>query len=134
MSYISQSLSSSILGDSLPEAGSPIEESAPLAASVVLQKAHVPFEEPDLSSKIALRFQPIGSAPAIFPASYKVAGSQTIASISKYLVRRLRLGTVNIYVLSSFQPTPDETLHDLHAQFKTQDELVLSYSEEIAFG
>lgn len=111
----------------------PAAAKVPLSASIVLQRAP-PTAPVPAPPKITVRFQPISSAPAIRPALFKVAGTQTVGSISKFLMKRLRLSTVHVYVLSSFQPTPDEKLGDLHALFKTNGELLLSYCESVAFG
>lgn len=113
----------------------PSVDKVPLSASIVLQKAELPLEKLVAApEKISVRFQPISSAPALRPPSFKVAGTQTVGSILKFLMKRLRMNTVHVYVLSSFQPTPDEKLGDLHELFKTNGELILSYCEGIAFG
>lgn len=100
-------------------------------------------EQPDVSheeepkqevSKVPIRFQPIGATPLLKPQTFQASRSQTIGSIMKFLLRRLRLKTIHIYVLSSFQPTPDETLGSLYDSFKTNNELILSYCEQIAYG
>ncbi|SGZ47967.1 CIC11C00000003424 [Sungouiella intermedia] len=111
----------------------PVKAKVPLSTSVVLQKSKV-VVPPVADGKMSVRFQPIGSTSSINPASFKVSKTQTVASIQKFLMRRLRLGLVHVYVLSSFQPTPDETLGDLYGLFKTNGELILSYCENIAFG
>lgn len=121
------------LSDSLASMDPPAEEAVPLSTSIILQKAKVLIDPPS-EQKISVRFQPIGSAPAINPLSFTVSGSQTIGSILKFLMRRLRLKSVHVYVLSSFQPTPDEKLGDLHGMFRSNGELILSYCETIAFG
>lgn len=84
--------------------------------------------------KVAVRLQPIGSTPLLKPQILQVSRSQNIGSITKFLMRRLRLTTAHVYVLSSFQPTPDECIGTLHDLFKTNEELILSYCEQIAYG
>lgn len=122
------------LTDSLVSMDPPAQEKVPLSTSIILQKAQVELVPPPQDQKISVRFQPIGSAPAMKPLSFTVSGTQTIGSILKFLMRRLRLKTVHVYVLSSFQPTPDEKLGDLHGMFRINGELILSYCETIAFG
>lgn len=112
----------------------PVVLKVPLSTSVVLEKLPKAAAQPEPIEKISIRFQPIGSAPAINPSSYKIATTQTIGSILLFLMRRLKLKTINIYVLSSFQPTPDERLGDLYGMFKSNGELLLSYCESVAFG
>lgn len=88
----------------------------------------------DPNDKVTLRFHSIGSTPQLNPLIFRVSRSQKIASILKFLIRRLRLTTAHVYVLSSFQPTPDESIGSLYDLFKTNQELILSYCEQIAYG
>lgn len=133
MSTLLQSDPDSLSTDSLGGLEEPVTERIPMSTSVVLQRAKL--APPSVTEdKISLRFQPIGSTAKISTTSFKVSRTQTVASIQKFLLRQLRLPTVHIYVLSSFQPTPDEKLGDLYEQFKTNGELILSYCESIAFG
>lgn len=134
MSALLQSDPDSLSTDSLGDLEQPVEQKVPLSTLVILERAKIEPEQPILPTKISVRFQPIGSTLAIRPASFKVSPTQTIGSIQKFLMKRLKISTVHIYVLSSFQPTPDETLGDLHGLFKTNNELLLSYCESIAFG
>ncbi|OBA22843.1 autophagy protein 12, partial [Metschnikowia bicuspidata var. bicuspidata NRRL YB-4993] len=90
--------------------------------------------QPDNSSKLAVRLLAIGSTTAILPSAFTVAGTQTVAAILKFIMRKLGLETIHVYVLNSFQPTPDETMGQLHAMFSTNGVLNLSYCENIAFG
>lgn len=115
----------------------PVDQKVPLSTLMVLPK----MEEDPLTEllepsteKVTLRFHPIGSAPAINPSIFKISGSQTVATVLKYLMRRLRLKHIHLYVLSTFQPTPDEKLGDLHQLFLSNGELVLGYCQTIAFG
>lgn len=134
MSTLLHSDPDSLSTDSLGDLDQPAAQKVPLSTSVVLQRANVEPEPLPTATKISIRFQPIGSTLAIRPASFKVSPTQTVASIQKFLMLRLKISTVHVYVLSSFQPTPDESLGDLHGFFKSNGELLLSYCESIAFG
>lgn len=90
-----------------------------------------PPSEPD---KILVRFQAIGATRQLQPNLFKVSLSQTAATLSAFLKRRLRLSTVHLYISSLFEPTPDEVLSNLFNLFKTNNELVVSYCEVVAFG
>lgn len=133
MSTLLQSDPDSLSTDSLGGLDEHVKPKVPMSTSVVLQKSNI-APPPVSEEKMSVRFQPIGSTSSITPSSYKVSKTQTVASIQKFLMRRLRLATVHVYVLSSFQPTPDEILGDLYGLFKTNGELILSYCENIAFG
>ncbi|KAF3993272.1 hypothetical protein FT663_00546 [Candidozyma haemuli var. vulneris] len=117
------------------------EAKVPLSTSMVLPKRDEENKEDPLkelleprSDKVTLRFHPIGSAPGINPSIFKISGSQTVATVSSYLMKRLRLKHIHLYVSSTFQPNPDEKLGDLHDLFSSNGELVLGYCETIAFG
>ncbi|PSK34619.1 hypothetical protein C7M61_004979 [Candidozyma pseudohaemuli] len=113
------------------------DQKVPLSTLMVLPKMEEdPLKEllETSSEKVTLRFHPIGSAPAINPSIFKISGSQTVATVLNYLMKRLRLKHIHLYVLSTFQPTPDEKLGDLHKLFLSKGELVLGYCETIAFG
>lgn len=115
----------------------PIDQKVPLSTLMVLPKMEEdPLKEllEPSKEKVTLRFHPIGSAPAINPSIFKISGSQTVATVLNYLMRRLRLKNIHLYVLSTFQPTPDEKLGDLHKLFLSNGELVLAYCQTIAFG
>lgn len=111
---------------------SPPEEKVPMSTSIIFEKAKVSLDAP--AEKITVRFLAIGSTPLIRPLKFVVAGTQTIGTISTFLMKKLRLRSVHIYVLNLFQPTPDEKLGDLHQLFHTNGELLLGYCETMAFG
>jgi ubiquitin-like protein ATG12 len=58
----------------------------------------------------------------------QVKGSQTVAIISQFLRKTLRLqdrDPLFLYINSSFAPGLDQTIESLHACFKINDELVI---------
>ncbi|PSK78659.1 hypothetical protein CJJ07_001430 [Candidozyma auris] len=121
--------------------GQVAEAKVPLSTSMVLPKINREVNVDPLSGlankrneKITLRFHPIGSTPAIAPKTFKISGFQSVAVVSSYLMKRLRLKSVHLYVSNTFQPTPDEKLGDLHEIFQSNGELVLGYCETVAFG
>lgn len=111
----------------------PTQEKVPLSTSTIFGKPQVPVP-PENPVKVSVRFLAIGSTSAIHPSTFTVAETQTIATILKFLMKKLRLNTIYIYVLNSFQPTPDEKIGQLHAMFNTNGVLNFSYCESIAFG
>lgn len=115
------------------------ETKVPLSTSIIFQKPETESSTLDEllqrhSEKISLQFHPIGLAPSIRPNTFKISGSQTVATVLSYLMRRLRLKHIHLYVSNTFQPTPDEKLGDLHELFLSNGVLVLGYCETIAFG
>ncbi|KAG7662546.1 ATG12 [[Candida] subhashii] len=93
-----------------------------------------PTEEEEVT-KITIRFQPIGSTPHIQPKVFKISSTSTIATINKFLIKKLKTKSlIYIYIQNSFSPNPDEKIIDLFNLFKTNNELIISYCNTIAFG
>lgn len=120
-----------------------VETKVPLSTSLILNK--LPSQKQLQLSKITnetsiykvtIRFQPIGSTPSISPRVYKISSNQTISTINKFLIKRLKIknNLIYLYIQNSFQPNPDEKLGDLFNLFKINNELILSYCHSIAFG
>lgn len=86
------------------------------------------------AQKISIRLQPIGSTERVHPNTFSVSSCQTVASVLSFLIRRLRLSQVHLYILSSFQPTPDENLGELFTNFNNGGFLLFHYCESIAYG
>lgn len=85
--------------------------------------------------KMPIRFQPVGSTPLISPRVFKISATQTMASLSVFLRRRLKISDqLWLYLHSLFSPNPDERLGDLWEMFRTNDELVVYYCNTVAFG
>lgn len=133
----SESSDEKVIGDET------IETRVPLSTSIVLEK--LPSQDQlqlkkiiheQETFKITIRFQPIGSTPAITPKVYKISSNQTISTINKFLTKRLKIKTklIYLYIQNSFQPNPDERLGDLYELFKTNNELIINYCHTIAFG
>lgn len=120
-----------------------IESKIPLSTSIVLEK--LPNQKQVQLSKIAnesdifkvtIRFQPIGSTSSINPRVFKISSNQSISTLSKFLIKRLKIKSnlVYLYIQNSFQPNPDEKIGDLYHLFKTNNELIINYCHSIAFG
>lgn len=108
-----------------------IVSKVPLSTLVFLERPSIEV----VVEKITIRFQPIGLTPAINPRVFKIASNQSIATLGKFLKRKLRNnGGLHLYVQNSFLPNPDEVLGDLYDLFKTGNELIISYCYDVAFG
>ncbi|KAK6455423.1 autophagy protein 12, partial [Scheffersomyces xylosifermentans] len=85
--------------------------------------------------KITIRFVPIGSTPRITSAVFTISSNQTVSTLTKFLGKMLKTKEhVYVYIQNSFQPNPDEKLNDLYHLFKTNNELIVSYCQSVAFG
>ncbi|GEQ71775.1 hypothetical protein JCM33374_g5461 [Metschnikowia sp. JCM 33374] len=117
------------------EMEAPTEEKVPVSTSIIFSKTQAQLKVKSVyPAKVAIRLSAIGSTPAISPSSFTVAETQTVATISKFLMKKLNLKTIYMYVSNSFQPTPDERIGQLHEIFSTGGVLNFSYCENIAFG
>lgn len=143
---LSESAAKDLSKSAISAAGVPIttpkDPKAILDTSPSLSKeklAHLASPETSAAknlAKITIRLHPIGLTPAINPRYFQISSSQTVATIARFITKRLRIrtGVIYLYIQNSFTPTPDETVGDLYALFKTNNELVVNYCETVAFG
>lgn len=115
-----------------------------------------------LPPKIQVRFQSIGSTIQIEPSVYKITSTNQFFLVVQFLAKRLKKQQENTqptvsesaksssneiitqlllpqssifcYIHNSFSPSNDEILSNLFANFAVNQELVVSYCENIAFG
>lgn len=105
-----------------------------LGVETVSQKSDTNISIDASDSKITIRFRPIGSTAPVNPHICKISSSQSLATVIKFLCKKLKLTHIYIYVSNSFQPNPDENLGELFNTFQVNKELVLNYCKSIAFG
>lgn len=86
------------------------------------------------ATKIQIKFQPIGSIPSLKPNTCKISSNKPFSIINIFLKKRLKVDHVFCYINNSFAPSPNEQIGDLWAQFKINDELIISYCAIVAFG
>lgn len=86
------------------------------------------------TQKIQIKFQPIGSITQLKPSVCKISMSQSFAMVLLFLKRRLKMDQVYCYINNSFAPSPQQNIGELWMQFKTNDELIVSYCASVAFG
>lgn len=124
----SLSIEEEVVDDKVPMAVLVMIERLPPKKQVQLQRA--PYAQP----KVSIRFMAIGLAPPLRPNVYNISSTQTVATLVRFLQKKLRMDEVHLYVQSSFAPTPDETIGDLWESFRVGNELVVSYCHQVAFG
>ncbi|KAJ1940929.1 putative autophagy-related protein 12 [Linderina pennispora] len=96
--------------------------------------------QPDYNSpnlKIVVRFRNIGNAPILKQPVFKIATSQRIITLTKFLRAKLDCkdsDTLFLYVGTAFAPAPDETLGNLARSFCVDNSLVFYYSMAPAWG
>ncbi|KAL2755911.1 hypothetical protein ACRALDRAFT_1070913 [Sodiomyces alcalophilus JCM 7366] len=78
--------------------------------------------------KVIVHFKPIGNAPALARATFKISSAQKFEAIVSWLRRRLKVqdtDSVFLYINSAFAPSLDEVVGNLHsplAEDGTEDE------------
>ncbi|KAL6450884.1 ATG12 Ubiquitin-like protein ATG12 [Candida maltosa Xu316] len=139
------SSTSSVKNDQIQIENEQLPTKVPLSTSIILEKKlsqdqqqqmfrHTPNQKEE-DSKIMIRFVPIGSTPSIHPRVFKISSSQTISTLNKFLSKKLKhKELLHLYIQSSFSPLPDERIGTLYELFKTNNELIISYCNTIAFG
>ena len=138
----SASSASSSHASLMNEPSPPPQTRIPLSTSIILEKKLPVQQQQNVlnpqttdSSKITIRFVPIGSTPAIQPRVFKISSTQTISTLNKFLCKKLKhKGILHLYIQNSFMPLPDEQIGALYSLFKTNNELIISYCNTIAFG
>lgn len=89
--------------------------------------------------KLTVQFKAVGNAPILKQKFFEVEATRSIASIQQFLRRILHIGagdSLFVYVNSSFSPTPEHTLEQLHRCFGSapDSKLTLQYSTIQAWG
>lgn len=88
-------------------------------------------------NKVVVNFRPIGSAPALAKSVFQISATQKFDFLVIWLRKKLKVkdtDSVFLYVNQSFAPSLEEVVGNLHRCFKTNDQLVISYSMTPAFG
>ncbi|EXJ95182.1 autophagy-like protein 12 [Capronia coronata CBS 617.96] len=87
--------------------------------------------------KVSVRFQAIGSAPILKQRVFKINASSRFSVVLNFLRKKLGIKEGDglfLYVNSVFAPGLDEGVGNLFRCFKTDDQLIVSYSATPAFG
>lgn len=86
------------------------------------------------SGKILVRFQSIGSTQQINPKVYRISAKQKVSSLMNFVLKKLNKTSVYCYIHNSFSPSNDEIVGNLFSNFAINNELVVSYCTNVAFG
>ncbi|KAK1149233.1 Ubiquitin-like protein [Aspergillus melleus] len=114
-----------------------------MSASVVLtslpRDAHQALADAEAidTGKVTVRFQPLPAAPILKTRVFKISASQKFETVVNFLRKKLdckQSDSVICYVNSTFAPGLDEGVGGLWRCFKTDDQLIVSYSMTPAFG
>ncbi|KAI1906302.1 Ubiquitin-like protein [Ophidiomyces ophidiicola] len=114
-----------------------------MTASVILtslpKDAHQALADVEAidAGKVTVRFQPLPSAPILRTRVFKISASQKFETVVRFLRKKLdckESDSVFCYVNSVFAPGLDESVGGLWRCFKTDDQLIVSYSMAPAFG
>ncbi|GIJ89581.1 ubiquitin-like protein [Aspergillus pseudoviridinutans] len=117
----------------------PMTMSASVVLSSLPRDAHRALADAEAvdTGKVTVRFQPLPSAPILKNRVFKISASQKFETVVKFLRKKLDCkdtDSVFCYVNSVFAPGLDEGVGGLWRCFKTDDQLIVSYSMTPAFG
>jgi len=87
--------------------------------------------------KVDVLLKAVGNAPIIKQSNWSVNATNTIAWLTAFLRKYLKLGnddSLFIYVNQCFAPSPDHTIATLYECFASDTKLVLHYSITKAWG
>ena len=91
------------------------------------------FEEPE---KIIIRFISVGAATLKSP-FVKIKETETFQVVINYLRKQLKIKPgegLFLYINSAFAPAPDEVISNLYKCFGNEGKLLVSYSNQAAWG
>ncbi|KAI9864231.1 MAG: Ubiquitin-like protein [Vezdaea acicularis] len=130
-------------GTPIPDSPAPTDLPLTMSASIVLtslpKDTHNALENAGVMDlkKVSVRFKAISSAPQLSVTVYKINASQRFETVVKFLRGKLGLRKTEglfYYVNSQFAPGLDEVVGNLWKCFRTDDQLIVTYSTTPAFG
>jgi len=87
--------------------------------------------------KVIVVLKNVGNAPALKSNKFKLSVQSPFQSITDFLRKQLKYkptDTLFLFINSTFQPSPDETVADLFKCFHQNGKLVVSYCTTAAWG
>lgn len=85
--------------------------------------------------KVNLFLRPVGEAPALKKAKYRLDGRKCLIDVERFLKKTIGTNqSLFLYCGSGFAPTPDQNLQDLFDCFQVGGELVITYGIQEAWG
>ncbi len=94
-------------------------------------------------SPIKIHLRPVGAAPALSQAKFKLDGNKPLVEVQRFLQKKLAsIGeekekerhSLFMYCGTGFSPTLDQSLDELFNCFATGDELIIVYGLQEAWG
>ena len=90
--------------------------------------------------KVKVHFVAVGSAPIMKKTKFQISADQRFSAVVAFLRKMLKMrnndngSSLFLYVQSAFVPSHEELIGDLRDCFSVQDELVIHYSLQEAWG
>ena len=95
--------------------------------------SNVPAPLPPQTVNLFLR--PVGEAPALKKAKYRLDGKKCLLDVERFLKKNIGTNqSLFLYCGSGFAPTPNQNLQDLYDCFQVGGELVITYGLQEAWG
>ncbi|KAF9432151.1 hypothetical protein BGZ76_011198 [Entomortierella beljakovae] len=108
----------------------------PLAPSKSPSEAIANYRRKD-TSKVVVRFQPIGNVPILKNKVYTITASNKFMAVIQFLRKQIDYKSSDplfLYVNSVFSPAPDEIVLNLYKCFGIDGKLIVNYCASPAWG
>ncbi|KAI9296837.1 autophagy protein 12 [Neoconidiobolus thromboides FSU 785] len=91
----------------------------------------------DDKNKVVVRFRAVGNAPIMVQNHYKINSSYPFQTLVNFLKKQIKLkesDALFCYINSQFSPAPDESVLNLFKCFQVDNQLIVNYCSNPAWG
>ena len=85
-------------------------------------------------SKVQIRLFAMGSSPQIRQNQLKISDQTTIAQLSSFLKKQIKIEQIFLYVNNQFAPSMNEVLSDIVQVYGKDNNIMIYYSTTPALG
>jgi ubiquitin-like protein ATG12 len=124
-------------------AGTPTSAAAASAAaaaatsSAAVAAAPMPLRGVPAGLKVLVNFRATGSAPIMKKTKFTLSASHRFGMVIEWLRKTLHLKVADplfVFCNQAFAPNPDSSMYDLFQCYQVQNELVINYAVQEAWG
>ena len=87
--------------------------------------------------KVVVHFRAVGDAPILKKARFMLSAQHRFVVLIDFLRKHLHYKKEEqlfLFCNAAFSPSPDHLIYDLHAAFQLNNELVINYATQDAWG
>jgi len=118
-------------------AGATSAAGTPTAAAAAAVAAPVSLRGVPAGLKVLVNFRATGSAPIMKKTKFTLSASHRFGMVIEWLRKTLHLKAADplfVFCNQAFAPNPDSSMHDLFQCYQVQNELVINYAVQEAWG